>query len=257
MLLNLWEQIQRATPQALLSLGHCPPLSFLSHSNFWTIYVPFLPISLVPTHASTVCIPLTLWEVILAKSLLTMLLAKYDWHTLVPLWTDPSLVCDTTESSFLPETLLLPGDSAVPFYFDYLASPDYCFSAECTGTSSCTGPLQVGVSWGSRIYSLSLSAFSLSYSVHCHGLHHPFIYWQHICFLFLASTSISKSEYLFSLGITSAAHQLLLLIYWGIQGLSTQVDESDCLGLNCNVITYQAWAKLFNLSVLPCVKDSK
>lgn len=157
MLLNLWEQIQWATPQALLSLGHCPPLSFPSHSNFWTIYVPFLPISLVPTHASTVCIPLILQEVILAKSLLTTLLAKYDWHTLVPLWTDPSIACDTTESSFLPETLLLPGDSVVPFYFDYLASPDYCFSAECTGTSSCTGPLQVGVSWGSRLYFLSLT----------------------------------------------------------------------------------------------------
>ena len=41
----------------------------------------------------------------------------------------------------------------VPFYFDYLASPDFCFSAEFTGASY-TCLLQIGISWGSRLYFL-------------------------------------------------------------------------------------------------------
>ena len=41
-----------------------------------------------------------------------------------------------------------------PFLFWLSASPDFCFSAEFTGASSYTCLLQVGISWGSRLYFL-------------------------------------------------------------------------------------------------------
>jgi len=63
-------------------------------------------------------------------------------------------VCCFGSSFFTTSTTWEALGFMVPFYFDYLASPDFCFSAEFTGASSYTCLLQVGISWGSRLYFL-------------------------------------------------------------------------------------------------------
>lgn len=54
-----------------------PLLSFLSQT-FGQVNVPFLYISLVSTHPTTVCIPLIVQKVLLPRSLMTTLIVKYD-----------------------------------------------------------------------------------------------------------------------------------------------------------------------------------
>lgn len=136
---------------------------------------------LVPTHPSTVFIPITFQEVILSKSLMTMLLANMT-DTSVLLWIDPSIARDTVESSFLLSTLVFP------FYFDYPASPDLSLFSWIHRGLFLYWPIRYKLMFpgalGFTFFISQLSPFSLSNPVHFHGLYHHFIYWQHISFYF-------------------------------------------------------------------------